>query len=290
MSFPMPSTYAHLTFGLEVLDRYPEDLREIAWANMDLFLIGLHGPDILFYYHPLHRNPVSDIGFSQHDKPAKEFFGPAAQLVRASREDLRAAQQAYLLGFLCHFTLDEACHGYIENKIRLSGVSHSAIEMEFDRQLLTDRGLDPFRQSLTYHIRPTMESCEVIAPFFPPVTAEQVEKSLKSMIRVVKLLQAPHAWQRVLLRIAFRPSGKGKERWDMVMSRQPDPACRDSSLRLIKLMDRAVETCLELTQAYFPCLERECPLPDRMERTFGPGPGWEEIPVFSYEEEVAYEL
>ena len=286
----MPSTYAHLTFGLEVLDRYPEDRREIVWANMDLFLIGLHGPDILFYYKPLHSNPISAIGFGQHDKPAKEFFGPAAELVRNSPEELRAAQQAYLLGFLCHFALDQACHGYIENKIHLSGVSHAEIEMEFDRQLLTDRGLDPFHQSLTYHIRPTVQSCQVIAPFFPPVTAKQVEKSLKSMIRSVKLLQAPHGWQRWVLDLAFRLSGNYDERHGMVMSRKPDPACQDSSLRLIKLMHQAVETCLDLTEAYFPCLEKEGPLPEQMDLTFGPGPGWEKIPVLSYEEEVAYEF
>lgn len=31
-----------------------------------LFDIGLHGPDLLFYYRPLFSNPVNRIGFSIH--------------------------------------------------------------------------------------------------------------------------------------------------------------------------------------------------------------------------------
>lgn len=43
---------------------------------------------------------------------------------------------SYLLGVVCHFTLDAACHGYVEKKIQKSGASHIQIEMEFDRYLM----------------------------------------------------------------------------------------------------------------------------------------------------------
>lgn len=42
-----------------------------------------------------------------------------------------------------------ACHGYIAGQIARSGVAHTEIEVEFDRSLLVQAGLDPIRTSLT---------------------------------------------------------------------------------------------------------------------------------------------
>ena len=48
----MPSTYAHYRFGQEVLKELPNDIKKIIIENKELYDIGLHGPDILFYYLP----------------------------------------------------------------------------------------------------------------------------------------------------------------------------------------------------------------------------------------------
>ena len=49
----MPSTYAHYRFGQEVLKELPNDIKKIIIENKELYDIGLHGPDLLFYYLPL---------------------------------------------------------------------------------------------------------------------------------------------------------------------------------------------------------------------------------------------
>ena len=49
--------------------------------------------------------------------------------------------------------------------IQVSGISHSEIEMEFDRMLLTEDFLNPLRHDSARHIHPTMENSRVIAPF-----------------------------------------------------------------------------------------------------------------------------
>ena len=55
----MPGTYAHYAFGKKVLAQVDDEIKNIILKNMDLFLIGLHGPDILFYYKPLiYNNPT----------------------------------------------------------------------------------------------------------------------------------------------------------------------------------------------------------------------------------------
>ena len=80
----MPSTYAHYRFGKEVLERLDPDLRSVIEAHRELYDIGLHGPDILFYYDALHRNPVSQIGFSMHDRPGKTRAASPTPRSRAS--------------------------------------------------------------------------------------------------------------------------------------------------------------------------------------------------------------
>ncbi len=286
----MPSTYAHLVFGRSLLASWPKKLRRAAGANIELFLIGLHGPDILFYYRPLKPNPVSAVGFGQHEKPAAAFFGPAAELVHRSDESIRADQRAYLLGFICHFALDLACHGYVERKIR-EGVSHSEIEVEFDRSLMVDDGLDPLRHVLTGHIHPGKENAALIAPFFPGVTAGETDKALRGMIFYNRLLLAPHRWQRDFVTGLLKLTGNDIEMRGLMVKLEPDPRCADSCLRLKKLMAKAEKQCTELAAEYMRCLEDETlPLPEAMKFTFGPAPGWEKLPVLKYEEELAYEV
>ena len=49
-------------------------------------------------------------------------------------------EYAYLLGFICHFALDSRCHGYINEMVKETGVSHLEIEEEFEKYLLPDGG------------------------------------------------------------------------------------------------------------------------------------------------------
>lgn len=48
----MPSTYAHYRMGQEVIKQVSAPARDIIMKHKQLYDIGLHGPDILFYYHP----------------------------------------------------------------------------------------------------------------------------------------------------------------------------------------------------------------------------------------------
>ena len=49
----MPSTYAHYRLGQEVYKSVSALARTAIKSHKELFDIGLHGPDILFYYRPL---------------------------------------------------------------------------------------------------------------------------------------------------------------------------------------------------------------------------------------------
>ena len=151
----MPSTYAHYRFGRDVMASTNGDVCRDIVENLDLYNIGLHGPDILFYHDALVRNRVNSADFAMHDRPGREFFGPARDVL--SEMENQSAGRAYLYGFICHFMLDSECHPYIEEKISESRVSHTRIESEFDRAFLERDGFDPFRKDLTAHIHPSAD-------------------------------------------------------------------------------------------------------------------------------------
>ena len=73
----MPSTYAHYCFGKAVYRRLPQEIQEEIKAYSPLYMTGLHGPDILFYYKPLKSNAINRIGYGMHGRPADEFFEKA---------------------------------------------------------------------------------------------------------------------------------------------------------------------------------------------------------------------
>ena len=146
----MPSTYAHYRFGQEVLKELPNDIKKIIIKNKERYDIGLHGPDLLFYYLPLKTNEINSIGYNMHEKTGKEVFDTFRKMMTSKKQINHYL--AYYYGFICHFSLDATCHGYIEKRIHESGVSHGEIEVEFDRFLMIEDGLNPISHHLTNHL------------------------------------------------------------------------------------------------------------------------------------------
>ena len=172
----MPSTYAHRRFGADVLQQLPAALQDQIGKNRALFDVGLHGPDLLFYYHAAKSNPVGALGNAMHEQPGRVFFERARGVVRQAKD--RDAALAYALGFVCHFALDSTCHPYVEAYVRESGVSHCEIETEFDNQLLRREGRDPLHDLTASHIQPSRIWANVVAPFYEGVTVDEVYQAL----------------------------------------------------------------------------------------------------------------
>ena len=70
----MPSTYAHYRMGQEVKEKLRGEERRIIAAHSELYLIGLHGPDIFFYYKPLRIHPINQIGYGTHGRAVGRIF------------------------------------------------------------------------------------------------------------------------------------------------------------------------------------------------------------------------
>lgn len=263
----MPSTYAHRRFGADVLGLLPADTAEMISRHRELYDIGLHGPDILFYYHALKSNPVSRLGNAMHDEAGEVFFAKALRRIpKAADKD---AALCYVLGFICHFALDSTCHPFVERYTRSSGVSHCEIETEFDNALMRRDGLDPLKFFTAGHIKPSFASAQVIKPFFDGVTLLEIYDSLKGMVLVHRGLQAGSEPKRRLILAVMRAAGKYEGMHGLVANPKPNSDCAASNKRLDELYAEALPLAARLISEYTDALRTGRPLDRAYKHTFG---------------------
>ena len=248
----MPSTYAHYRFGQDVLKALPAKYRDTLLQEEDLFNIGLHGPDLLFYYKPFSHHPLHAEGGRMHRLTGREFFTEAGRtfLERGARR----ADYVYLCGFMCHFALDRACHGYINDFERDRQVSHAEIESELDRSLLEEDGIDPIRTNLGAQIHATKRAASVIAPYFPGVEQKAVFRGIQSLNRFNLLLTLPgrlgYQWvDRILQRLPSYEFIHGH-----MINLEPDPLCAQSNLDLRKIYENAIEDACLFIRNFVPAV------------------------------------
>lgn len=262
----MPSTYAHYKMGQAVREALEGKEREIVESCPELFMIGLHGPDILFYYKPLSQNMVNQTGFGMHDRPGEEFFAKAAQVIREQKAP--EAYLSYMYGFICHFALDVACHGYIAEKMETSGLSHAEVEVEFDRELMVRDGFDPVRHKLTNHIIPSEQNAKVIQAFFKEIPVEKVKKGLEGMILFNNILLAPSKLKRGIILTALKWVGKYDSMHGLMVSLEKNPMCDDSTEKLMRLYEEGRENAGKLIPEFTRVVQMGEPLDRIYQYTF----------------------
>lgn len=263
----MPTTYAHYTFGRSVLKELNEDIREPITKNIELFNIGLHGPDMLFYYKPLKSNKVNKLGNEIHKINANTFFEKAKKIILSYDDNNKAF--AYIAGFICHYMLDSQCHPYI--RLKENQISHNEIEAEFDRFIMLKDNLDPITFKPTSHIVPSIENAEYIYKFFSDTRRSEILKSLKSMKLYLNLLVAPRPLMRALLIRALKISGS-KNKIDLIKKYFPNEECNKINDELIKLYNEAIFPAALLIEEYYNmtliCRTNE-KVNERFNRNFG---------------------
>lgn len=268
----MPSTYAHFRMGQQVRNRLTGTEREIIERNPELYQVGLHGPDILFYYTALIPNKVNKHGTADHNRTGAAFFSHAADVIRTHPDE--DAYLAYCYGVLCHFGLDASCHGYINQHVIDSGIAHNEIETEFDRMLMVYDAYDPVSHSLIRHIRravgrfdyirrmnadPDAEThsdpYEVISAFYPGITPAEIRKALKGMIFDHNLYLAPSPLKRVPMFALMKLIGKYDSLRGFFVNYKANPDCAESNAVLIRLYQKGAERSRLLITEFASCMD-----------------------------------
>lgn len=182
----MPANYAHYRFGLQALEQMSPDIRRPIQRFRRMYDMGLHGPDLFFYYNPLTKNSLAALGRQAHTLSGREFFTQVCDILKKSPSE---AGQAYLYGLLCHYCLDSACHPLILAETAEGAFGHVEMEVEFDRFLLDlDGKIPPCTQDFSRHMTLTRGECVTVAQFYPPATPANIHRCVKTMALGTRIL------------------------------------------------------------------------------------------------------
>lgn len=233
----MPTTYAHDRFGREVYEQLPVNLKKIIRENKKLYLIGLHGPDIFFYYHPFSKNRVSDYGTFLHEQTASVLFEDEVKKYQQSPSE---AMEAYLLGFACHYLLDSTCHPYIGKFVDHTGISHAKIETSLDQYFMLEDGLNPLVYRPASPICPHTDGNKVIHRCFPEIGETEIVECLKGMKLWTRITICRSSAVRSLLLGAMKLVGCYDSMGGRVMPGRPQKECEAGTWNLVHLYERAL--------------------------------------------------
>jgi len=261
----MPWTYAHYRFGAQMLNRMPGDVQRTAKRHLRLFDVGLHGPDLLFFYRPVCSTEISRLGSKFHRQTGREFF---SRVCRNLRMEPSEGGKAYLYGILCHYALDSHCHPMIIEESRNGARNHTRIETEFDRFLMVRDGIRPPGQMrLTKHMVLTGDECGVVSRFYPGVQAKHIRESLKEMAAIRKILELPEGPVRSAVIGAI--SAKSETFRHMVVRPEPDAMCEALNEPLLEQYHEAGRVFPGMLLQLLANLTYNAPLGEAFDPIFG---------------------
>jgi len=258
----MPTTYAHDLFGQKVYRQLPDQVKEIIRKNGELYRIGLHGPDIFFYYF-IFKNHVSSVGYRMHKEKARAFFTQGMAQVRETGDE---ALLAYLLGFGCHYLLDSSCHPFVNEMNDKGRISHfvrkitenkgSLLYMYGSSQslIMEENGKNPYAFYPSDCIKAKRKNAAEIHKAFPLVKTGDILLSLKLMKFMTNLLVCDDGGTR-RARLSKLSSLGGRRAQsaliDHYMMAQPAGGSREPVEQLNTLFEKEVkEAPAELLELY----------------------------------------
>ena len=261
----MPALYAHYIFGKRVYAALPASEKRIIKKGKDAFLLGLHGPDLLFYYYPVCKNRINQSGVQMHKELAADFFEKGRMLFK---EDKDPVLRAYLYGFLCHFILDSECHSYINSYIKEHDVGHLAIETEFDRYLMKLGGHDPLTYIPVHHLISRVHTRRQISRILGTVSPGQVGACIRTFRRVITFFICRKPEKRWLLRRLSKVAGQDRQIGGLIMDGQVHPECRESNRFLMRRLGLSVRLASEEIQKYSHAMDEGGLLSVRLYRNY----------------------
>ena len=121
----MPGFRSHYFFGDEsqkALEEVPDFIKD----HRNVYNLGQQGPDIFFYSPQAHMFYKENVGFKMHKEDVMSFF----QNLFLSREGFSKKEDfeicdAYICGFMGHYSLDTVAHPYIHDRAEKMKYRHN---------------------------------------------------------------------------------------------------------------------------------------------------------------------
>lgn len=232
----MPESYAHFSMGCRVADRLPPDISKRIIPYRKMFFIGLHGPDIFFYYHPVIPNRITMTGYAMHGESPAEFIAHGKSVIlsyRGQREKNMAF--AYLCGFVCHYYLDRECHAVIHERGKYDPLYHFRAEKSLDKALYhRDRLTGSARNKKDYHVIPTAKSCGIISDMYEDISPKQIYRAAKGHRFYCEL---HHFTERLYYKVFPERKGFSVKSADVMLMQELFDLSVDESIAMISALE-----------------------------------------------------
>ena len=148
----MPGFTTHYLFGIDACRRLTStSMHNMIRRDHSAYALGLQGPDLFFYYLPsylMHRKNIGDLA---HRKDTVQFFANLLQSRKlfAGKKHSLSIADAYICGFMGHYTLDCTIHPYVYAFTGYNAQTppsnteyfgqHAYFETELDSELLYEK-------------------------------------------------------------------------------------------------------------------------------------------------------
>ena len=256
----MPSYYAHYRFGLKALEFLPPEGKRAVRRFRSLYDVGLHGPDLFYFYALPMKGRVTALGSKFHRMTGGEFFSRVCKHLRLEPNE---AAVAYLYGVLTHYCLDAAVHGFVNDETADGQIGHIELEAEFDRYLLRlDGKIRPNLYDNSPHMKLTQGECATVADFYG-TTPANVELSLKCMAANAKLVATPNKELRKLIKAC-----SGSKMRQNFTERTANPKCAHLDEPMLNLFEDALAKFPAMAAALEAHMAHNAPLGELFENTF----------------------
>ena len=246
----MPSLYAHKKFGADVYRELPKDIRRIIAAHRDEYLIGLHGPDILFF-NLTEKNRITELGSKTHKYPFAVMERRAFRLIKESSDE---AEMSYFFGCICHFILDAAAHPIVDAAISATGMSHGKIETELERYALLSDGHDALRYPAHAHLPVSVKTAEVAARFYKDLAPAEFHLGMVCMKALyVGTSKRNPAVRNTMIKIMDK-AGYGNKVASFFMSKDKSELAGRYVRKMYELMYSEIENAVKEIESFYACL------------------------------------
>lgn len=210
----MPGFITHLEFGEQSISFIESsDTRSLIGRHQTAFSLGLQGPDIFFYHLPAYLFYKKNIGNIMHQERVMLFFDYLFD-ARNTFEDAHSRRicDAYILGFIGHYSLDIVCHPYIYFKSnhfenlkkgkKYDFGRHVSLETDIDHLVLNHyKHLLPSEFDYAAAVSPSANEKRVIAEMlhiainkaYPEhkIRLHTVKQAIKSFIKLNRMMNDP---------------------------------------------------------------------------------------------------
>lgn len=249
----MPAFITHCLFAEEVLESIDFEKiqslnikKEVALRN-PLYMLGAQGPDIFFFYKakPWQKyDGIEKLAMMMHDSRTGDFFSESAEYLRTY---LKAGSRfysilAYLLGYICHYSLDRNAHPLIHYK---SGIDtkkdrsthkyhnyHKRYEAILDVYMLKKiKGLDAYKFNTVQLIYTDGKYNETLKSFYfyivnrvykIDISEKQVEIALQDTFSILNALHDPNGAKSAVFRAIEKIYGKEDDILSLIYPRNID--------------------------------------------------------------------